>query len=141
MSDKHNQILIAPCYFNKAGIDYEQEEITVLNLDATDVELGQQLINNFDSHKFKDQNLRYFKVSDWETLKISKSRSMNSFYEDYYFFLITGLAPDNHTLRIDAYPYKDSDITLNSTISRTRIAEIGNLIRRMFLICKSGLIK
>jgi hypothetical protein len=141
LSEKHSQILIVPCYYNKAGINFEQEVVTTLKLDVSDFDLGQLLVDNFEKHKYKEYNLRNFKVSDWETLKVSKSNSMNSFHEDYYSVFIMGITGDNQILRIDAYPYKDSDISLTSTISKIKFAEIGNLINRMFAICKSGQIK
>jgi hypothetical protein len=105
ISDKHNQIIIAPYYYNKAGISYEQEQIFEFDLNVDVSVLGEQVMKCFDKYEYKDKNLREHKLSDWVAYKASKSKSASSFEQDYYYISITGLTVDNYSIRIEARPF------------------------------------
>jgi|LAHU01.1.fsa_nt_gb hypothetical protein len=140
-SEKYRHILVAPYYYNKAGIYYEQETIQILDINSDEINLGEKVINCFETFQFKEKNLRENKESDWPAFKASKSKSLRSFQEDYYYFSITGLTPDNNTLRIEASPYKGSDIRLSALVSKANHSEIGSLIKKMLNMCKTGEIR
>ena len=140
-SEKYCHILVAPYYYNEAGIYYEQEIIQIIETNSDEINIGDQVINCLEMFQFKEKNLRDNKESEWPAFRASKSKSLRSFQEDYYYFSITGLTPDNNTLRIEALPYKGSDIRLSALVSKNNHTEIGSLIKRMLNMCQTGEIR
>ena len=138
-SSKHGQIIFAPMSKNFAGIRYEQEECFSCDFTISDLLLGECALKYFYLFNIKDKNLREHKSTDWPAFKHSKVKALRSFEADYIRVSVTGLDENNHTLRIEGLPYKDSDLSVTSMISaHTEPINIGDRINKVIDVCLSG---
>ncbi len=117
ISDKHEQIIITPRHVNKAGIIYEQEKCITLSKSTSVIELGTEVIESMNQFSLKDINLRDKKTTDWPSFKHSKSKSVRAFEEEYINISIDSSNEYNLIIKIEGSPYKDSELTIKSTIS------------------------
>ncbi|MBO9702231.1 MAG: hypothetical protein J7604_18625 [Sporocytophaga sp.] len=139
VSDKYQQIIIAPRNVNKAGIIYEQESCEVFDKGITDKALGEGVINNLNKFSFKEQSLQESKLTDWPAFKHGKSKSVKAFEQEYINISINGCNEHNMIIDIEGLPYRDSQLTIKSTISfYADKGEIGKRIMKVYEACISG---
>lgn len=139
VSNKHGQIIFAPVSKNLAGIRYEQDECFSADFPITDLLLGEYSLKYFGLFNIKDKNLREHKLTDWPAFRHSKIKTVRSFEADYVSISVTGLDENNHTLRIEGLPYKDSELSVTSIISaHTEPINIGDRINKVIEVCLSG---
>jgi hypothetical protein len=133
ISEKHNQIIIASFYINKAGIYYEQEKCAVYGFPLNTEDLGIGIIDNLNRMAYKDRNLRDDEGSDWPAYKHSKCSTIKSFENDYTLVQIGSVNDYNQVLAIAGYPYKNSDLTINASVSfYANKADIGRLVLKVY---------
>lgn len=138
-SSKHGQIIFAPMSQNLAGIRYEQEECFQQDFPISDLLLGETALKYFELFNLKDKNLRDHKSTDWPAFKHSKVKAVRNFEADYIRVSMTGLDENNHTLKIEGLPYKDSDLSVTSMISaHTEPINIGDRINKIIEVCLTG---
>lgn len=124
---------------NVAGIRYEQEECFQNSFPISDLLLGESTLKHFELFNIKDKNLRDHKPTDWPAFRHSKVKTVRSFEADYIRISVTGLDENNHTLRIEGQPYKDSDLSVTSMISaHTEPINIGDRINKVIEVCLTG---
>ncbi|WP_028980410.1 hypothetical protein [Sporocytophaga myxococcoides] len=139
ISDKYQQIIIAPRHINKAGIIYEQESCEVIDKGISDSALGEAVINSLNKFSFKEQNLRESKLTDWPAFKHSKSKSVRAFDQEYINISINGCNEYNMIIDIEGIPHKDSELTIKSSISfYADKDEIGKRIMKVYEACLTG---
>jgi hypothetical protein len=138
-SSKHSQIIFAPMSKNFAGIRYEQDECFSSDFPISDLLFGEQALKYFNYFTIKDKNLREHKLTDWPAFRHSKVKTIRSFEADYVWAGVTGLDENNHTLRIEGLPYKDSDLSVTSMISaHTEPINIGDRLNKVIAVCLNG---
>lgn len=140
ISDKHEEIIIAPFYINKAGIKYEQKICRTIPKSISVEELGLEVIECMNMFSFKDVNLKDKKLTDWPSFKHCKSKSVRAFKQEYIYISVDGCNEHNLLIDIVGFPYMDSDLTIKSTISFfADNGEIGKKILKVYeacLVCK-----
>ena len=133
ISDLKRQIIIAPRYFNNAGILYEQDTCTLLTFPVDYFQLGNEMLRNFDMFTLKDQNLREFKLTDWPAFKCSKLKSVKSFNNLFHRIDIDGTNESNIIIYIESPVSGDKDLFIKATISTNNTKEaIGELIMKVY---------
>jgi hypothetical protein len=138
-SSKHGQIIFAPISKNFAGIRYEQDECFSCDFPVSDLLLGEYALMYFHLFNIKDKNLREHKSTDWPAFRYSKMKTVRSFEADYIWVGVTGFDENNHTLRLEGYPYKDSDLSVTSMVSaHTEPINIGDRISKVIEVCLTG---
>jgi hypothetical protein len=138
-SSKHSQIIFAPISKNYAGIRYEQDECFSYDFPISDLLLGEYALKYFHLFNIKDKNLREHKPTHWPALRNSKVKTVRNYEADYIRVSVTGLDENNHTLRIEGLPYKDSDLSVTSMISaHTKPINVGDQINKVIEVCISG---
>jgi len=138
-SSKHGQIIYAPISKNLAGIRYEQDECFLYEFPLSELLLGEYTLRYFDLFNTKDKNLREHKSTDWPAFRHSKVKTVRSFEADYIHIGVTGLDENNHTLKIEGLPYKDSELSVTSRISaHTEPINIGDRINKVIEVCLTG---
>jgi hypothetical protein len=139
ISDKHEQIIIAPLLANKAGIIYEQENCRTMPKSAVFSELGTEIINSMNLFSIKDTNLTEAKRTDWPSYKHSKSKSVQTFEQEYINISVDSSNEYNLIIEIEASPYKNSELKIKSTLSFYEDKEeIGKRIMQVFEACLTG---
>ncbi|RYE28228.1 MAG: hypothetical protein EOP48_33720 [Sphingobacteriales bacterium] len=124
---------------NHAGIWYEQEECLSCDFPISDLVLGEYALKHFHLFNIIDKNLREHKSTDWPAFRHSKMKTVRGFEADYIRVSVTGLDENNHTLRIEGLPYKDSDLSVTSMISaHTEPINIGDRINKVIEVCLTG---
>jgi hypothetical protein len=136
ISAKYEQIIIALRHVNKAGIIYEQENCRTIPKSSSVGELGIEVIENMNMFSLKDVNLRDTKLTDWPSFKYSKSKSVRAFEQEYIHISIDSCNEYNLIIDIEGFPYKDSELTIKSTISFfADKEEIGKKIMKVYEAC------
>jgi len=139
ISDKHEQLIIAPRYINKAGIIYEQENCRIMPKSISAEELGREVIECMNMFSVKDVNLLDTKLTDWPSYKHSKSKSVRAFEQEYIHISVDSCNEYNLIIDIEGFPYKDSELTIKSTISFFADKEnIGKKIMKVYETCLTG---
>lgn len=139
ISDKHKHIIIAPRHENDAGILYEQKECYSADYPIDLKVLGDEIIRNLNKYSVKDTNLRDSKSSDWPAYKHSKCKTIVSFEKDYVPVFIRSANDSNLILTLEGRPFKDSELTVNSSISfHADKEEIGNRVNNIYQSCLTG---
>ncbi len=139
ISDKHEQIIIAPRHINKAGIIYEQENCKTLSKSTSYNELGTQIIDSMNLFSLKDKNLRETKLTDWPSFKHSKSKSVRAFEQEYKYISVDSCNEYNLIIDIEGLPYKDSELKVKTTISfYADKEEVGKRIMKVYEFCLTG---
>jgi len=139
ISDLKRQIIIAPRYFNNAGILYEQDTCTLLTFPVDYFQLGNEMLRNFDMFTLKDQNLREYKLTDWPAYKCSKLKSVKSFKDLYHRIDIDGNNESNIIISIESPVSGDKDLFIKATISTSNRKEaIGELVMKVYQKAFSG---
>jgi hypothetical protein len=139
ISDKREQIIIAPRHVNKAGIIYEQENCRSMPKSTSFTELGTEIIDSMNLFSLKDINLRETKLNDWPSFKHSKSKSVRAFEQEYINISVNSCNVYNLIIDIEGFPYKDSELKIKSTISfYADKEEIGKRIMKVYEACLTG---
>ncbi len=139
ISDKHEQIIIAPRHVNKAGIIYEQENCKILPKSTSLSELGTQIIDSMNLFSQKDKNSRETNLTDWPSFKHSKSKSVRAFEQEYINISVDSCNEYNLIINIEGLPYKESELKIKSTISfYADKEEIGKRIIKVYESCLTG---
>ena len=139
ISDKHEQIIIAPQLVNKAGIIYEQENCRTMPKSAIFSELGTEIIDSMNLFSMKDTNLTAAKRTDWPSYKHSKSKSVKTFEQEYINISVDSCNEYNLIIEIEGSPYKNSELKIKSTLSfYADKEEIGRRIMQVFEACLTG---
>lgn len=139
ISDKYEQIIIAPQYINKAGIIYEEEECRVTINSISTIELGTAIIECMNLFSLKENNLRDSKLTDWPAFKHSKSKSVKAFEQEYIRISISSCNEYNLLIDIEGLPYKKSELKITSTISfHADKDKIGERIMKVYEACLTG---
>jgi hypothetical protein len=136
ISDKEQQIIIAPIYRNNAGIYYEQETCTTVKYPLDYVILADEIINHLTLFALKDKNLRDEKLSDWPAYKASKLKSVKTFEKSYLKIEIAGANEANIILVFEGVSLLDHDLTIKSSISLyANKTSIGKLVMKIYSAC------
>lgn len=136
ISDKHEEIIIAPFHINKAGIKYEQENCRTMSKSINVEELGREVIECMNLFSLKDVNLKNKKKTDWPSFKHCKSKSVRAFEQEYIYITIDGCNEQNLIIEIEGFPFKDSELTIKSSISFfSDKGEIGKKIMKVYEAC------
>ena len=136
ISDKYEQIIIAPRHVNNAGIIYEQENCKTINKSSSVLELGTEVIESMNLFSFKDINLRDSKLTDWPSFKHSKSKSVRAFEQEYIHISVDSCNEYNLIIEVEGFPHMDSELTIKSTISfYAEKEEIGKRIMKVYEDC------
>lgn len=139
ISDKHDQIIIAPRHINKAGIIYEQENCKTLSKSTSFSELGTEIIDSMNLFSLKDTNLRETKLTDWPSFKHSKSKSVRAFEQEYINISVDSCNEYNLIIDIEGLPNKVSELKVKSTISfYADKEEVGKRIMKVYESCLTG---
>ena len=139
ISDKYEQIIIAPLHVNKAGIIYEQENCRTILKSSSVGQLGIEVIESMNMFSLKDVNLRDTKLTDWPSFKHSKSKSVRAFEQEYIHISVDSCNEFNLIIDIEGFPYKGSELTIKSTISFfADKEEIGKKIMKVYKTCATG---
>lgn len=142
ISEKYDQIIIAPRHINKAGIIYEQENCKTTTRAISAEELGTVVMESMNLFSLKERtapNLRDAKLTDWPAFKHSKSKSVKAFEQEYIRIYIDSCNEYNQVIEIDGSPYKDSELEIKSTISFYADKDkIGERILKVYQACLTG---
>ncbi|PXV59456.1 hypothetical protein CLV62_13528 [Dysgonomonas alginatilytica] len=145
ISGQKEQLIIAPQYVDKSGLIIEQEECFVYEYPVNSTKLGEELFRCINLFYYKDENIRIEKDSDWPAFKHSKCKTMKAFMNEYILISVSSTNDGNIILKMEGHPYKDSLLTINSTIScylggtlsKKRADELGNRIFLVYEACLS----
>lgn len=138
ISNKYEQIIIAPRYINKAGVIYEQENCRIVDIGISTLELGIEVIKCMNLFTLKDTNLQNTKLTDWPSFKHSKSKSVKAFEQEYIHISIDSSNGYNQTIEMEGFPQKNSELTIKSTISfYAKKEEIGKRVMKIFEACST----
>jgi hypothetical protein len=133
LSDLRRQIILAPRYTTNDKVLYEQDICTVLSYPIDFVQLGDEVLRNFNMFALKDKNLRDQKLKDWPAFKYSKMKSVKSFEKAFSRVDIYGNNESNIIISIEAPITSDSDLLITSSISVNSGKEaIGKLIIKVY---------
>jgi hypothetical protein len=89
ISEKYNQIIIVPYYFNKDGINYEQEMCYLYDINIDDETLGIEIINALNKFEYNDKKyIINYKLTDGPAFRYSKLKTIKLFKEYYKYILI-----------------------------------------------------
>ena len=136
ISEKYDQIIIAPRHINKAGVIYEQEHCRRITKSSSALELGTEVIESMNLFSLKDINLREKKRTDWPSFKHSKSKSVRAFEQEYIHISVDCCNEYNLIIDLEGFPYKDSELIIKSTISfYADKEEIGERILKVYEAC------
>jgi hypothetical protein len=136
ISDKYGQIIIAPRHINKSGVLYEQEICRTVGKSISTFELGTEVIESMNLFTLKDINLLSVKLTDWPSFKHGKSKSVKAFEQEYIHISVDSCNEYNLIVEIEGFPYKDSELTIKSTISfYADKEEIGKRIMKVYEAC------
>ena len=136
VSEKEQQIIIAPMYKNDAGAYYEQEDCTLIKYPLNFSFLGEAILSNFNLFAIKDRNLRDFKRSDWAAYKTSGLKTIKSFEEKYHRISVVGDNESNIILVFEGISLLDKDLTIQARIffNSDKIS-IGKLVMKVYHAC------
>ncbi|MBK7215023.1 MAG: hypothetical protein IPH88_17375 [Bacteroidales bacterium] len=138
VSDKHNHIIIVPRYENETGVYYEQEACLSFEMPLNPLDLGTEVIKALNNYCFREAPAS-LKLTDWPAFKAGKSRSVSAFEKEYIYIHVGSLNVSNLVLEICGYPEKDSELTINSTISFfAPREELGARIMKVYATCLTG---
>jgi hypothetical protein len=139
ISEKYEQIIIAPQHVNKAGIFYEQENCRTIPKSSSVGELGIEVIESMNKFSLIDVNLQDTKLTDWPSFKHSKSKSVQAFKQEYIHISVDSCNEYNLIIDIEGFPYNDSELKIKSTISFfADKEEIGKKIMKVYEACATG---
>jgi hypothetical protein len=89
ISEKYKKIIIAPYYFNKDGINYEQDICYVFDLNIDNETLGKEILNALNKFEYNNKkDIINNKLSDWPSFKYSELNTVKSFMENYKYISI-----------------------------------------------------
>lgn len=130
----HGQIIICPRHQNNAGIKYEQDLCSLLELPVDPSALGDEVLRNFHLYSLNDKNVRDQKRTDWPAFKFSTLKTVKSFEDSYFFVDISGNNESNLILTIEApfTNYEGLFITSRTSSALTNKKEIGERIIQVF---------
>jgi ribosomal protein S18 acetylase RimI-like enzyme len=132
ISEKYKQIIIAPCYFENNGINYEQEVCYLFDINIDDETLGTEIINALNKYAYKDKYLGDDKLSDWPAYKYSKLKTVKSFNENYPYISIAG---DKNGYIYFLVKYPKNEYGYNREISKIKnnanYSDIGKEIKEI----------
>ena len=134
LSAKHSEIIVAP-YFKdkKTGVNYEQENCEVIDLNSSSEVIGITIKRNFDKFDIRSKDFTKSKKSDWPAFKIGKEKSIRGFEEKYRRISIRGLTDRNNSLRLQTVMNLPNEMELTSTISaHSEPVDLGNRVLKMF---------
>ena len=98
-----------------------------------------EVINNLNLFTLQEWNKQNLKLSDWPAYRTSRSKSVRTFENEYISISVDSLNNYNLVLEIRGYPFKDSELTINSTISyAAEKEEIGKRIMKIYEACITG---
>lgn len=138
ISDKHNHLIIAPRFENKAGILYEQPICFATNELTNYDSLGTAMISNLNLFAIKDANLRDAKLDDWPAFKHSLVKTVKAFEQDYIAIYVSSANKSNLILLIEGLPYKESKLTIKSTISfHAELKDLGERLMEVYQACRT----
>ncbi len=138
-SYKHKHLILAARCQNDAGIIYEQGICYDHPLPIDMEELGIKIIEFLNLYRVIDKNLRDSKSNEWPAFKSSKSKSVRSFESEYIHISIDGSNNKNLGLIISGLPYKQSRISVVSSVSFFEDKEvIGERVMELYEACLSG---
>jgi hypothetical protein len=83
ISEKYKRIIITPYYFNKDGINYEQDTCYLYDININDETLGGEIINALNKFEYNNKNIANNKSSNWPAFKFSELKTVKSFKENY----------------------------------------------------------
>jgi hypothetical protein len=133
LSDLHRQIIIAPRYATNDRVLYEQDICTLLSYPIDCLQLGSEVLRNFNMFALKDKNLRDQRLTDWPAFKYSKMKSVKAFEKTFTGIEIYGNNESNIIISIQTPIISDSDLLITSSISVNASKEaIGNLIIKVY---------
>ena len=139
ISNSLSHIIIAPQFITDSGIFYEQDASITIDLPIDDSTLGSEVIKSLNLFSKKAVNLRAKKPSDWPAFKHSKCKTILKFEEDYIFISIESANDSNLILVVEGYPFKDSDLSVKSTVSfYADKGQIGEKILKVYNACLTG---
>jgi hypothetical protein len=130
--------IIAPMYFNSAGIGYEQEDPLVAESGAWEA-VALNLRVALKRYSFHEANLRDHRLSDWDSFRTSGLRSGRQFQREY--LRIEVRAFNEAELLYDArcQPHGEEDITLHVTLNPypdDEEIEIARQLEKLFHACQ-----
>jgi hypothetical protein len=128
--------IVAACYYNAAGIRYEQEDPIVVDCWKEDDSITEALRTALDRFSFRERNLRNHKKSDWPAYNASALRTISDFEETY--FVVSVFASNEYAVLYDASvkPRGERNITLESTLFFGRHnSDVSRDINRLYEIC------
>ena len=132
ISEKYNQIIIAPYYINSDGIYYGQEECFCFDKGIENEEFGKEIIKALNNFECKDKNLVNATLAGWPAFKYSKLKTEKLFKEDYKQISISSVNEYNLVLRIEC-PINKSDFNVSSVISfQAKKYEIGKTVKDIY---------
>ena len=88
ISEKYKRIIIAPYYFNKDGIIYEQDTCYVYDINIDNETLGREIINALNKFGYNNKSIANNKLIDWPAFKFSDLKTVKSFKEYYTYISI-----------------------------------------------------
>lgn len=139
ISDKFKHLIIAPRHKNDTGILYEQKDCFTSDYPIDSTAFGEEVIKNLNLYSVKDVNLRDSKSSDWPAYKHSKCKTIVSFEKEYIPISIRSANDSNLILILEGRPFKDSELTVTSSISfYTDKENLGRRINEVFQACLTG---
>jgi hypothetical protein len=139
ISNKYEEIIIAPKHEDRNKIIFEQNECKKFNIKIDSVILTTEIIHSLNLYSQKSININGYKKSDWSAYKCSKSKSIKDFDNEYIRIDVSGVNKYNLILRLDGN-ITNSEILISSLIS-TYDKKIGERIKEIYEIILSKKVK
>jgi hypothetical protein len=127
--------IVAPLYFNSAGIYYEQDAPAVVANDSWDVVVP-HLREALAGFVFRDANLREGCLTDWPSYRVSGERSVRRFQHNYLCIQVRAVNEAELFYDASSKPPGEPDIVLHVTLNpHGPDEEIGRLLAKLFSRC------
>lgn len=138
ISEKWEQLIIAPRFEDERGVIFEQEKCLALDFPLDNAVLGRHMKECLDLYYYKNEVVNVNKKSDWPAYKTSKCKTIKAFEKEYIYINIEIIMRKNLYYTLEAYPNPNiNHISVNTIVSfYCEDGELGKEVITVYKACK-----